>query len=161
MKIEALGKSKKHVFAAIVSAVMAGLISSGHHWYGAVIYDTPWRVGVSYWILFIVLIIYSLLYIHWKISEKIVGKIALWGFFFGAVIFQAGFILFECVYSHVLKNILYFGGASQSLLNKMYPAPAYHLPDNLLFELTGLLQLVGFIAVWFAYLVFRDARRDQ
>ena len=64
--------------------------------------------------------------------------------------------MFECVYSHVLKNIMFFGGVPQSILEKLYPAPAYHLPDNLFFEFTGLLQLVGFVAVWLAYRVFKD-----
>jgi len=64
--------------------------------------------------------------------------------------------MFEWVYSHVLKNILFFGGVSQSISEKLYSAPAYHLPGNLFFEFTGLLQLVGFIAAWFAYRVFKD-----
>ena len=156
MKLEDSVQSKKLIFKAVISACIAGLVSSGHHWYGAIVYDTPWRAGVSYWILGVVLIIYSLLYIYWKFSDKIAGKVALWIFFFGAVVFQTGFTLFECVYSHVLKNILYFGGVSQSILEKLYPSPAYHLPDNLFFEFTGLLQLVGFVAVWFAYRFFLD-----
>lgn len=77
-------------------------------------------------------------------------------FFFSAVIFQAGFIIFECIYSHVLKNVLFFSGIPKYILETLYPPPAYHLPDNMLFELTGLMQLVGLVAVWFAYQVFKD-----
>jgi len=149
-------RSKKHIIVAVVSALIAGMVSSYHHWYGAIAYDTPWRAGVSYWIVGSVLIVYSLLYIYWKFADSMVGKVSLWIFLFCAVIFQAGFTMFECVYSHVLKNILYFGGMPQATLEQLYPSPAYHLPDNLFFEFTGLLQLVGFVAVWFAYRVYQD-----
>lgn len=147
---------KNLIIIAVVSGLISGLVSGFHHWYGAIVYNTPWRVGVSYWIAGLVIFIYSLLYFHWIYAGRIIGKIVMWIFLFGAVFFQAGFIMFECVYSHVLKNILFFGGVSQSILEKLYPSPAYHLPDNLLFELTGLLQLVGFVAVWYAYLVFKN-----
>ena len=148
--------SKKLIVLAIISGLIAGLISSAHHWYGAIAYNTSWRANVTYWIAGSVLIVYSLLYVYWKNVDNIAGKIALWLFLLSAVIFQTGFIIFECVYSHVLKNIFFFGGMPQSILKILYPSPAYHLPDNLFFELTGLLQLVGFVAVWFAYQVFKN-----
>jgi len=44
----------------------------------------------------------------------------------------------------------FFGAASQEVLLQLFPAPAYHLPDNLLFELTGVAQLAGFWAAWCA-----------
>ena len=143
------------IIVATVYGVVAGIISSFHHWYGAAVYATPWRSGISYWIVGSVLIIYSLLFIHWKCIDKVIGKIALWIFFFGAVVFQTGFTLFECVYSHVLKNLFFFTGVPLSILERLYPEPAYHLPDNLFFEITGLLQLVGLLAAWYAYRVFQ------
>ena len=152
-------QARKLINLAVISGVIAGLVSSIHHWYGAMAYDTPWRVAVVYWIAGSVLVVYSLLFVYWKNVDNIVGKLAMWIFLFSAVIFQAGFIMFECVYSHVLKNMLYFGGLSQSILEQLYPSPAYHLPDNLFFEFTGLLQLVGFVAVWYAYRVFKDLPR--
>ena len=152
-------KSRKLTVAAVISGIIAGVISSIHHWYGAIAYDTPWRAGVTYWIAGLVFVVYSLLYLYWKNVGNAVGKVSIWLFFLGAVIFQAGFITFECVYSHVLKNILFFGGVSEPVLERLYPSPAYHLPDNMFFEVTGLLQLVGFVAVWFAYRVFREKPR--
>lgn len=148
-------KFRKLVVAAMISGIVAGMISSIHHWYGAIAYDTPWRAGVAYWIMGIVIVVYSLLYVYRKNQDNIVGQISIWLFLLSAVIFQAGFVTFECVYSHVLKNILFFGGASETLLNTLFPAPAYHLPDNVFFEVTGNLQLIGFIAVWYGYRVFR------
>jgi hypothetical protein len=115
---------------AVISGLMSGLVSSIHHWYGAIAYNTPWRVSVSYWILGFVLIIYILPCVYWKYAGSIIGKITIWIFLLCAVFFQSGFIMFECVYSHVIKNILFFGGVPQSILDTLYPAPAYHLPDD-------------------------------
>lgn len=153
-------KSKKLIVAAVMSGIAAGIISSVHHWYGAIAYDTPWRTGVAYWIMGIVLVVYSLLYVYWRNPGNVVGQICIWLFLVSAVIFQAGFVTFECVYSHVLKNILFFGGASETLLNTLFPAPAYHLPDNVFFEVTGNLQLIGFVAVWCGYRVFSNRPRN-
>ena len=149
-------RSKRSIAIAAIGVSIAGLVSSGHHWYGAVAYDTPWRFSVSLWIPAFVLLILSMLYLHWKYVDSIRGIVAVWIVFFGGVVFQAGFTLFECVYSHVLKDILFFVGAPQSTLQWLFPAPAYHPPDNTFFELTGVLQLVGFWAAWMAYRVFRD-----
>ena len=148
--------SKRLIISAAVSALAAGLISSGHHLYGAIAYDTMWRAGVSYWILGIVVLLCSLLYIYWRFNHTLMGKIALWIFSFWAVFFQAGFTLFECVYSHVLKDILFFSGVSRPTLELLYPPPAYHLPDNWLFEFTGVMQLAGFVSVWYAYRLFQN-----
>jgi hypothetical protein len=132
------------------------LVSSVHHWYGAIAYDTPWRLLVSLWIPAFVLLVLSALYLHWKYVDIGIGKIAVWVVLLAGVVFQSGFTLFECVYSHVLKDALFYGGASQSMLEWLFPAPAYHLPDNVLFELTGLMQLAGFWAAWLAYRVFKE-----
>ena len=153
-------KSRKLIIAAVISGSVAGIISSLHHWYGAITYDTPWRIDVACWIMGIVLVVYSLLYVYWRNPDHVTGKICIWLFLVSAVIFQAGFVTFECVYSHVLKNILFFGGASNTLLNTLFPSPAYHLPDNVFFEVTGILQLTGFVAVWYGYRVFSNRPRN-
>lgn len=44
-------------------------------------------------------------------------------FFLGAVVFQFGFTMFECVYSHVLKGVLYYGGASKGSLIRLFRRP--------------------------------------
>ena len=156
MSFSSAARAKRLIVAAAISAVVAGLISGGHHWYGAVAYDTPWRLQVSFWIAAAPLVVVGLLYVYWKRVDKFAGKVALWLVFLTAVVFQTGFTLFECVYSHVLKNVLYFGGVPQPILEWLYPAPAYHLPDNWLFELLGLLQLAGLVAAWYAFRVFQD-----
>ena len=151
---------KTNAIKAATGAAAAGLVSTVHHWYGAIAYDTPWRLAVSLWIPGFVLLVLAALYLYWTRPESKSGLIALRIFGLSAVVFQLGFTLFECVYSHVLKNILFFGGGSEDLLFRLYPPPAYHLPDNLVFEITGLLQLVGLLAAWWAFQVVRDHYRS-
>jgi hypothetical protein len=151
-------QSRSAIFKAAISVIVAGLISSGHHVYGALVYDTSWRLVVSLWIPAFVLLILFMFFLLRKYANRMTATIAAWLILFGGVIFQAGFTIFESVYSHVVKNILFFGGASRDTLERLYPAPAYHLPDNFLFELTGVAQLAGFWAAWCAWRVF--ARRS-
>lgn len=147
-------QSKQILFNAATSVTLAGLISSGHHVYGALAYETPWRLVVSLWIPGFVILVLSMLFLLWRYADRPAATIAVWIVLFGGMIFQAGFTIFECVYSHILKNILFFGGAPAQLLQKLFPAPAYHLPDNLLFEMTGIAQLAGLWAAWCAWRVF-------
>jgi hypothetical protein len=56
--------------------------------------------------------------------------------------------LFEGLYNHVLKDALFLGGASRELLLRMFPPPRYELPDDLWFELSGVLQVLP--AAWTA-----------
>ena len=149
-------RSNERIVNAAVSIAVAGLVSSGHHWYGAIAYETPWRWIVSRWIPAVVAVVLLTLYLHWKHQATAVGRLAAWFVLVCGGFFWAGFTLFECGYSHVLKNILFYGGASRATLEFLFPAPAYHLPDNVIFEITGLLQLVGFWAAWMAYRVFKE-----
>jgi hypothetical protein len=142
MRLSNRAKSGNAAANAAISVMVAGLISSGHH------------VVVSLWIPAFVLLVLSALYLLWKYEGRTAGNIGRWLVLFGGVIFQTGFTIFECVYSHLLKNVLFFGGASQEFLEQLFPVPTYHLPDNLLFELTGVAQLAGFWAAWCAWCAF-------
>lgn len=154
--LEGRDQANKGVVRAAVGTVVAGLVSTAHHWYGAFVYDTPWRALVSLWIPGFVMVAIVALYLYWTRPGTKVGSIAFWVFFLSAVVFQFGFTMFECVYSHVVKDILFFTGVPQEILLRLYPPPAYHLPDNFFFELTGLMQLVGLLAAWWAFQVTRD-----
>lgn len=152
-------RSRNVIIMAAIGTTVAGLVSSGHHIYGALVYDTPWRLVVSLWIPAFVLLVLSMLYLYWTNADQIIGKVALWIVFLGGAVFQFGFTFFECVYSHILKNVLFYGGASEATLLRLFPAPAYHLPDDAFFEFTGVLQIVGFWAAWLAWRVFNGGSR--
>ena len=48
--------------------------------------------------------------------------------------------LFEGIYNHVLKNILYFTGSSRAILDNLFQPGIYEMPNDFLFEFTGILQ---------------------
>ena len=56
---------------AAVSVSVAGLVSSVHHGYGAIVYDTPWRLLVSLWIPVFVLLALLMLYLYWKHADNV------------------------------------------------------------------------------------------
>lgn len=128
---------------ALVAAIAVAVATSVHHAYGAVIYNTPWRydaVAVSAGT--IVLLVAAL-----QLSRVVVGTVlgrAAWWTFWGvnAVVFVLLLGVFEGLYNHVVKDVIYFGGAPISVVRALFPAPKYELPNNWFFEITGVLQVV-------------------
>ncbi len=127
----------------ILSTIAVYLITSIHHIYGARLYSTPWRNHIATqgltWLVASLLILWT--FVKWR------RKLLLWlfvlisGFFFiGAI----GF--FEGGYNHVLKNALYFAGVDQTTLLNMYPPPRYELPNDWLFELSGIFTFI--VCMW-------------
>jgi hypothetical protein len=61
------------------------------------------------------------------------------------VVVGVGF--FEGGYNHLLKTILWAAGVPAPTLLRMFPPPVYVLPSSVVFEATGILQLVlGIVA---------------
>jgi hypothetical protein len=62
-------------------------------------------------------------------------------------------------YNHTLKNILYFGGAPESLMNTMFPPEVggvslYEKPNDFLFESTGIATTVFTVPLVYWLVVF-------
>jgi uncharacterized membrane protein len=126
------------------------ILTMVHHVYGAYIYDTPWRLHVVHIALPVlaVLIVLHALSRRWAATRK--GKITLW-LFMGLSLFMTGlwFGLYEGGYNHLLKNILYFAGMSLDIMTVLYPPRIYEMPNDFIFESTGILQF--FIGVFVIY----------
>src|SRR5215813_352913 len=70
---------------------------------------------------------------------RLVGKIAFWMFTMTAMLIPViGIGLFEGGYNHVLKDLLYFSGASDTLMTRLFPPPTYEMPGDAFFEITGI-----------------------
>jgi hypothetical protein len=79
--------------------------------------------------------------VFYKFANTVVGKAALWLFIIGLVVFPIGAIgLFGGGYNHLLKDIVYFSGASPSLMQGLFPPPKYEMPDDVFFEVSGVMQ---------------------
>jgi hypothetical protein len=64
--------------------------------------------------------------------------------------------MFEGVYNHLLKDVLFFSGIEMETLLALFPPPTYEMPNNFFFEFTGVLQAVLVIPIGF-YL-FKNAK---
>jgi hypothetical protein len=133
------------------------LLTTVHHVYGAYVYDTPWRLHVGFVSGFAAAAIVGALLIIRRGVDDVFSEIAFWIFVSVTLVFPVLLIgAFEGGYNHVLKDTLYFAGAPWSLMNRLFPPPTYELPDNLFFEMTGVMQLVpGSLTGWFLYCLLR------
>ena len=131
-----------------------------HHIYGAVIYSTPWRAHVVFFAGPAIVGLIAAMIIHRRSPSSLAGLLSKWTFVLlsavGAVI---SFGMYEGGYNHLLKNIFYFGGASPDTLQAMFPTPTYEMPNDFIFELSGVAQF--FVGLWAAYDLVRFATRKS
>lgn len=150
--------SHRLIWRAAAFAVAALVLTTVHHAYGAYVYDTPWRLHVAYVSgLTGALIAGTLIVMSRRGTHNTLGRTALWIFIAATVVVPvAGVGLFEGAYNHVLKNAMCFGGAPAPLLDRLFPPPMYEIPNNLFFEMTGVMQVVpGGLAGWSLYRLLR------
>lgn len=126
-------------------SVALAIVTTIHHVYGALIYHTPWRLHIL--MLSIPVIVLTLILRRRLTRSDADNKCFMfWAFYFITLIPSTGFIgVFEGIYNHLFKNIMFFGAASERLLRTLFPAPTYEMPNDFLFEFTGVLQ--GLIAI--------------
>jgi hypothetical protein len=48
--------------------------------------------------------------------------------------------LYEGMFNHLMKNLLYFLGLDRDTLLQLFPPPTYVMPNDFWFELTGIAQ---------------------
>ncbi len=131
-------------------------VTSVHHIYGALIYNTPWRLHIL--IASFPMIICCVIWNKLAVKEKF--NFLVW--FLSALIFIFSICLiggYEGIYNHLLKNILFFSGVNDSILLKLFPPPTYVMPNDFIFEVTGLLQAVIFFPN--AFYFFRWVTRGK
>src|SRR5262249_61137272 len=89
-------------------------------------------------------------WVHRRRPWTPLGRVSLWLFMALTLVGVAGIGLFEGGYNHLVKNVLFFGGASRATLDQLFPPPAYEMPNDLWFEVTGVLQFfVGLCAAYY------------
>lgn len=124
-------------------SILLMLLTSVHHIYGAWVYNTPWRLHI------LVLSIPTLL-LTWLLDRLLrKGTVNILAFAFYWVITLVASIsligLYEGVYNHAFKNVVFFAGVKRETLLQLFPPPEYELPNDFWFELSGILQ--GVLAV--------------
>jgi hypothetical protein len=129
------------------------VITSIHHAYGAYVYNTPWRYHAVLVAGATAPLIFGALAVVRSRPSGLLRVLAQGLFILatlGVAVLMIG--MFEGLYNHVVKNLLYFGGASSALMTRLFPAPTYELPNDAFFEITGILQVVpAALAAWYLY----------
>lgn len=151
-------RTLKLIYRASVGTMLLTLI---HHVYGAVIYGSPFRLHVAYFAIPVILVLVFTYRFSVKRLHTGKWKLAFWSFILTTLLISVGAIgIYEGGYNHLLKNILFFGGTSRAIFDRLYP-PIYELPDDLIFETTGILQFItGCIALYYL-LKLRKFLREQ
>lgn len=139
------------------------VLTSVHHFYGAVLYDTPWRNHVALVaspVLAALLIAHE---IHRRRPSSSPGRTALFVFAVLTLVVPVGLIgFFEGGYNHLVKDVLFFGGAPAAVLDRLFPDSLYEMPDDFLFEASGVLQFfLGLYAARWLVGLWREQRRPR
>jgi len=123
-------------------------LTSLHHVYGAIIYHTEWRLHV---LLLSIPVIVITFYLNRLLNQKgsAYRGYLFWVYWAITLLFSVILIgVFEGLYNHLLKNILFWGGASKSGLSKLFPPGLYEMPDDAIFEITGVMQgIIGIVLI--------------
>src|SRR5262245_5918255 len=118
------------------SLATLGLFAA-HHAYGAFVYHTHWRLHGAV----VAAVVGAILYALHRRSHTRAAAIALPVV---VVVVPVVFVgVFEGLYNHVLKDVLYLAGAPRDLLLHLFPPPAYELPNDALFEISGVAQAIA------------------
>jgi hypothetical protein len=134
------------------------VLTSVHHVYGAHAFATPWRYHAVYIAGATAAVLLLAFGVYRRRRSGVAGGLA-WGLFVltASAVPVLLFGVIEGGYNHIVKNVLYFGGASAELLARLFPAPTYEMPSDALFEITGVLQVVpAAIAGWYLYRMLRS-----
>lgn len=138
------------------AAILTLVLTSVHHAYGAMIYGTPWRLHILHIAVPAAVAIALLLFIGSARRGKPGGRLATWAAVAIILAFPVATIgVFEGGFNHVLKNLIYFGFGVDSA-RALFPPPTYEMPNDLVFELTGVAQFpLSILASVFALRLLR------
>jgi hypothetical protein len=124
----------------VLHAALATLaLTALHHLYGGLIYATPWRLHGAALATAIGGLLAAVAAVYTRTHRRIAG-VALAAGVVAIPVLATG--AFEGAYNHVAKNLLYAAGAAPELLARLFPPPRYELPDDAVFELSGVAQVV-------------------
>ena len=136
------------------------VLTTIHHIYGAIIYDTPWRLHVlllSIPVIIVTLILSWFLKADRKWNRLLYAANVLIVLIFSVILIGS----YEGVYNHVFKNIAYFSGTSKSVLDQLFDPSKYVLPNDFVFEFTGIMQGIVFVPLTMRFLTVSKIFRKK
>jgi hypothetical protein len=131
-------------------------LTIAHFAYGAHVYDDSSRYHVVTPVLVALSLSLALAALYaWRPSRVTVWALAL----VAAVPFVGMFGLYHGGFNHAAKLVAYAAGTSPESLEEIFDSPDFAIPNDALFEASGLATLVASIAV--AYLLVRLVRAEK
>ncbi|MFC4870602.1 hypothetical protein [Negadavirga shengliensis] len=128
-------------FFTMAMAIM--LLTVIHHLYGAAIYSAPFRLHVVYFAAPVMLLLSACHVVYHRYPKSKLGTAAiLLLLLIGTGIPMVLIGIIEGGYNHLVKNLVYFGGASEETFRRLFPGPNYEIPSDFLFEFSGMLQFI-------------------
>lgn len=135
----------KNIKYTIISTIIVYVVTSIHHVYGAIHYETPFRLHIVF-IGFFFLITALLFLLLFNIQKK--GAYFLTFILISLLFFGLAIGVYEGGYNHLLSNILSFAGIGGN-----------HVPDSVIFESTGILQFfAGLFQIKYSIRCIKDFR---
>lgn len=144
---------------SFLATTLVFLLTSFHHYYGAIVFDTAWRTHILFYGGTILLICFLFMFLYTLNRKKVFRwlYVILGLLFFGLVIG-----LFEGFYNHLVKDILFFSGMELETWRRFFPAPTYEIPNDLIFEATGILQFfMVLVQIYYVRKTFRYNSNPQ
>jgi len=118
------------------------LLTSIHHLYGGLAYDSTLRLSMPIFAVFELFVVLGLLFWYRRSNSRVVLTI------FTAFMLLIGVVqgLFHTLYGHLYKDVLFLVGVSAENVRNFFlpvtPNDFIFPPNDLFFELTGLLELI-------------------
>lgn len=144
-------------YGAGAAALAVLVLTAVHHVYGAIVFETPWRLHILHAAIPVAIIIVAALYFGQHSRETRRGRLLIRLAIVVILAFPVGLIgVYEGGYNHLVKTIVYFAAGRDAAL-ALFPPPTYEMPSDVLFEATGIAQFP--LAVWAIVQVRRLAKR--
>lgn len=137
-------------------------LTSIHHVYGGIVYDSVLRLSMPIFAAIELLIVLGLLY--WYRRTK--SGVPLSSFIVVVVIVGVVQGLFHAIYGHAYKDVLFLLGVKAENIRNFFlpvmPNDFIYPPNDVFFELTGLLELVTIsLIIVFTYRLIRNRQSQQ
>jgi hypothetical protein len=134
-------------FRAGATALFVLLLTSIHHAWGAAIYETPWRLHIVFISVPVAIVIAALLYVSRNGGSW--STFARWIAILVILVFPIALIGFwEGGFNHLVKNVAFFAHGEPAA-RSLFPSPDVEMPNDLVFEVTGVMQFgAALYALW-------------
>jgi hypothetical protein len=147
------------VIRLLLLATLQTLVTIGHFVYGARLYDDPSREHVVLPAIGLLVVALALGGVYlWR-----PGRFTLWLFGAEVAVVDVGlFGGFHGGFNHALKDLLFLVGVDADRLAQIFDSPDFVVPDNALFELTGIAGLLVALAIVYQLVrLIRAAHRQR